>query len=113
MKINKRKLIAKCLPFLPFSFILLVPYIKNLVKQSLLKEMKEEEEKEAHEKGFVKVAIVEDKAYWIIDDILWQTNVVDGEIIREDAHPIDAFDIDFKELNKMMNILDHMQDWKN
>lgn len=113
MKINRKKIIAKCLPFFPFSFIMLVPHIKNLIKQSLLKEMEEESEKESQEKGFIKVAIVEDKAYWIVDNTLWQTNVVDGEIIREDAHPIDAFDINYQELNKMMNILDHMQDWKN
>ena len=75
--------------------------------------MTEETENTNEEKGFIRVAIVEDKAYWIIENTLWQAQVVDGEIMKDDARPIDAFDIDYKELNKMMNILDHMQDWKN
>lgn len=63
--------------------------------------------------NFMKVAIVEDKAYWIVDNVLYQTDFIDGEIVKEYAEPVNAFDMDYREVNKLMMVLDNMQDWKN
>ena len=63
--------------------------------------------------NFMKVAIVEDKAYWIVGNVLYQTDFIDGEIIKEYAEPVNAFDMDYREVNKLMMVLDNMQDWKN
>jgi hypothetical protein len=100
------------LPFLPFSFIILAYYIMysiiNYNEENYMHEDFDEEEE-----NFIKVAIVEDTAYWIINNVLYQADFVDGEILKEEARPIDAFEIGFDDVNKLMDILDNMQDWKN
>jgi hypothetical protein len=107
--------LVKIIPFLPFSFFLLISYFWNEVKKQIVKSIEEEEMEEEFEEdeNFIKVAIVEDKAYWIIENTLYQAEIIDGEIMKEDAEPVNAFDIDFHDVNKLMNILDNMQDWKN
>lgn len=65
------------------------------------------------EESFLKVAIVEDKAYWVVNNTLYEADIVDEEIVKEDARPVNAFDMDFKEVGRMMTILDSIQDWKN
>jgi hypothetical protein len=111
----KSKTVA-IMPFLPFSCIFLVPYFWNMIKTNIIESIEEEEMQEEFDEeddNFIKVAIVEDKAYWIIENTLYQANVVDGDIIKEEAEPVDAFDMDFRDVNKLMNILDNIQDWKN
>jgi hypothetical protein len=102
-----KKVIAKLLPFFPLSFLLLLDFIVYSTKEEEL------EEDEDYEENFIKIAIVEDKAYWVINNVLYQADVVDGEIEKEEASPVDAFDMDFKEVDRLMNILDNIQDWKN
>jgi len=97
----------------PFSFIIFGRYIVqaclNYNKEDYMHENFDDED----EDNFIKVAVVEDKAYWIINNVLYQADVVDGEIAKEEAEPVDAFDMEFNDVNKLMNILDNMQDWKN
>jgi hypothetical protein len=97
-------------PLLPLSFLLLLQYTFQVIEEE---EDDDEDFNYEDEEGYLKVAIVEDKAYWISNNILYETEVIDEEIIKEDARPVDAFHMDFKEVNKMMTILDSIQDWKN
>jgi hypothetical protein len=111
------KLLAKLMPFLPLSFILLLSSIElTIIDEELDIDMDEPynyEDDEEEDDRYLKVAIVEDKAYWVVNNTFYEADVVDEEIMKEDAKPVDAFDIDFKEVTKMMTILDNIQDWKN
>lgn len=107
-------IISHIFPFLPLSFLLLIGYT--------IQEMSEEEEEEKfffddydeeEDDRFLKVAIVEDKAYWVVNNTFWEADVIDDEIIKEDARQVNAFDLDFRDVNKMMTILDNIEDWKN
>jgi len=98
----------------PFSFILFGRYIVSAcLNYNEEEDMPQDFDDDEDEENFIKVAVVEDKAYWIINNVLYQANVVDGEIEKEEAEPVDAFDMEFNDVNKLMNILDNMQDWKN
>ena len=111
------KFLAKLMPFLPLSFILLLSSIElTIIDEELDMDMDEPynyEEDEEEDDRYLKVAIVEDKAYWVVNNVFYEADVVDEEIIKEDAKPVDAFDMDFKQVTKMMTILDNIQDWKN
>jgi hypothetical protein len=101
-----KKIVSILFSFLPLSFILLIPYwLDN--EDYIEEEMEEEEER------FIRVAMFEDKAYWVVDNALYCADVVDGEIIKENSEKVNAFDLDFKEVNNMMNILDGIKDWKD
>lgn len=102
------KFIGKLIPFLPLTFILLLEFFKfSLDEEDFNMNLYDEDER------YLKVAIVEDKAYWISDNTLYEADIIDEEIIREEARPVDAFEMDFKQVKKMMTILDSIQDWKN
>ena len=103
-----KRTISLLLPFLPMSFLLLLNFIVKATEEEEMHQPLDDEDE-----GFIKVAIVEDKAYWVINNVLYQADVVDEEIQREYAEPVDAFSMDYREVNKLMNILDNIQDWKN
>jgi len=54
------------------------------------------------------VAIVEDKAYWVHDNVFYETDVVDGEIVRENAKQVDAFSLSSKQFSNLLDILDNI-----
>lgn len=105
------------MPFLPLSFILLLSSIElTIIDEELDIDMDKPynyEDDEEEDDRYLKVAIVEDKAYWVVNNVFYEADVIDEEIMKEDARPVDAFDMDFKEVTKMMTILDNIQDWKN
>lgn len=114
------KFLAKLMPFLPVSFILLLSSLEiSIIDDELDMEDRpydyeeDDDYEDEEEDGFLKVAIVEDMAYWVVNNTFYEAEVVDEEILKEDARPVDAFDMDFKDVTKMMIILDSIQDWKN
>jgi hypothetical protein len=59
------------------------------------------------DEGTVKVAIQDDKAYWVIDNILYKCNIgKDGKINNENAERVDVFDMSEKEVSNLMSIID-------
>lgn len=102
------KFLAKFLPFFPLSFLLLLGFLRvTLDEEDFDMNLEEEDDR------YLRVAIVEDKAYWVVNNTLYEADVVDEEIIKEEARPVNAFEMDFREVSKMMTILDSIQDWKN
>ena len=108
------------MPFFPLSFLLLLSSLEvEKIEGDDLEDFdydddpyNYEDDKEEDDR-YLRVAIVEDKAYWIVDNVFYEADVVDEEILKEDAKPVDAFDMNMKDVNKMMIILDSIQDWKN
>ena len=112
------RFLAKIMPILPLSFVMLlasleIEVIEEELDMDLDKPYNYEDDDYEEEDRYLKVAIVEDKAYWVVNNIFYEAEVIDDEILKEDAKPVDAFDMDFKEVTKMMIILDSIQDWKN
>jgi hypothetical protein len=112
-----RRLLVGLMPFLPLSFILLLSSLEiTIMDEELDMDMDKPynyEDDEEEDEGYLKVAIVEDKAYWVVNNTFYEADVIDEEIMKDDARPVDAFDMNFKDVNKMMTILDNIQDWKN
>lgn len=107
------KFLANLMPFLPLSFILLLSSLEVTIIDEELDMSDIFDRDNEEDERYLRVAIVEDKAYWVVNNTLYEAEIVDEEIIKEDAKPVNAFDMDFKEVTKMMAILDNIQDWKN
>ena len=100
------------MPFFPLSFIILLSALEiDIIEEDF--DMNDIFDHEQENEKYLKVAIVEDKAYWVVNNTLYEADVVDEEILKEEARVVDAFDMDFKQVTKMMAILDNIQDWKN
>ena len=101
------------MPFLPLSFILLLSALEVTIIDEEFDMHDVFDHDDEEDERYLRVAIVEDKAYWVVNNTLYEADVVDEEIMKDYARPVDAFDMDFKEVTKMMTILDNIQDWKN
>lgn len=64
-------------------------------------EMEEDEER-------ISVAIIEDKAYWVVDNTFYEADIIDGEIDKTSSKPVNAFEMSYRDMNKMLFILDNL-----
>jgi hypothetical protein len=71
--------------------------------------VREAEDMKEDEDYAVSVAIIEDKAYWVVDNMFYQADLtIDGEIDRSSSRPVDAFEMSNKDVTKMLFILDNL-----
>ena len=61
------------------------------------------------EKNTIRVAVVGKKAYWVHENIFYESDIINGHIDNSAARPIDAHKLSSKELNNLLNILDNIQ----
>lgn len=83
-----------------------------VVKQKSNVQFSEEEEDflfdDDESQEVVRVAVYEDKAYWVYENVFYQSDVI-REPDFSTAEPIDTMDLNPKELNRLMGILDELQ----
>ena len=59
------------------------------------------------DEGTVRVAIQDNSAYWVIDNILYTANIdQDGRILNENAERVNVFDLSEKEVDNLLSIID-------
>jgi hypothetical protein len=61
------------------------------------------------EKQTTKVVILDQKAYWISNNIFYVGEAVDGKIKPETGVPLDTSNMSKKEIDKMLFILDNLK----
>jgi hypothetical protein len=68
---------------------------------------KESQMEKLEKRSKVDVAIVKDKAYWVHDNVLYEANVhSSGEILTDEAVPVDVINMPEKQLSKIIKIVD-------
>ena len=60
----------------------------------------------------IKVIIMDDKAYWVSDNIFYVSDAVDGKPETGTAHPIDTTTMSKRDVEKMLFILDSLKNGK-
>lgn len=111
-----KRILAFFMPCLPLSFFHITGFIIDQIIFDFLESQQQDQpydQEDEDDEFTLRVAIVDDKAYWVVNNVFYQADVIDGEIMKDDAEPINAFNMSFKDVNKMMHILDNIQDWKN
>lgn len=73
--------------------------------ESIIREVEDEVEENDES---VSIAVIEDKAYWVINNIFYQADVINGEIDRSSSKPINAFNMSHRDVTKMLFILDNL-----
>lgn len=78
---------------------------------TIIREVEEEMEEDVEEDSMgINVAFVDDKAYWVLDNTFYQADIIDGEIDRESSRPIDTSSMSYRDMGKMLFILDHLKE---
>lgn len=58
----------------------------------------------------VKIVELNNKAYWMMDHVLYQADISDGEIQSETKKPFNAIDAPLAQVTKLMEVLDELKD---
>jgi hypothetical protein len=61
------------------------------------------------QKNMLRVVIAEGSAYWIVNNVFYTANAINGRVDEETIKPLDIENMPAKELNKMLSILDDLQ----
>lgn len=60
--------------------------------------------------AYMKIMVVQNKAYWIKDNIFYVSDIVDGEIQKETQRAVDTMNMDKVELDEMMFIVEKLRE---
>lgn len=77
---------------------------------SIIRDVEEELEEDMDGEDGISVAFVDDKAYWVLDNTFYQADIIDGAIDKESSRPVDASNMSYLDMNKMLFILDHLNE---
>jgi hypothetical protein len=61
------------------------------------------------EKSMIKVMVVGHEAYWVSDNTFYVANAIGGEVEAGSAKPVDIENMSKNDINKMLFILDNLQ----
>jgi hypothetical protein len=64
------------------------------------------------EKDTIKVIVIDEKAYWVSDNVFYVADAVGGNLIPETAKPLDTKQMSNRDVSKMLLILDNLKDGK-
>ena len=61
------------------------------------------------EKSMIKVMVIGQEAYWVSDNTFFVANAINGEVEAGSATPVDVENMSKNDMNKMLFILDNLQ----
>lgn len=61
-----------------------------------------------YDKTHIRIIMVQNKAYWIKDSVLYVAEIVNGEVDQESTKEVDIMSMDKVQLDKMMFIVDKL-----
>lgn len=94
------------------ALVAIIMIVNRQEDESLSEEESMLEEIFHQSKDVIRVAVYDDKAYWVYDNVFYESDVM-REPDFETARPINTMDLDPKELNDLLNILDELEQHNN
>jgi len=61
------------------------------------------------QKNMLRVVITQGKAYWILNNVFYTANAINGRVDEKTIKPLDFENMSKKELDKMLSILDDLK----
>jgi hypothetical protein len=84
--------------------------IKNVIPKQRFDKPKFITQSQRHvQKNMLKVVIEKDKAYWILNNVFYTADAINGRVDENTAKPLDIENMSTKELDKMLSILDDLK----
>lgn len=85
--------------------------LENQFNNSRSSKRKKSQLQQLIDRSTVRVAIVDDNAYWVNNNSIYKANIDEfGRIDLENAIVVDAFSLSEKETQKLLEIIDSIQD---
>ena len=84
--------------------------IKDVIPRKKFNKPKVIKQSQKHiQKNMLKVIITEGKAYWILDNVFYSANAVNGRVDENTVEILNFENMPNKELDKMLSILDDLK----
>lgn len=84
--------------------------VKDIVPKQVFDKPKVMTQSEKHiQKNMLKVVITEGKAYWVVDNVFYIANAINGRVDEKTIKPLDIENMSTKELDNMLSILDDLK----
>jgi hypothetical protein len=96
------------LPAIRYNQSMLFEMVKPFLNTNSFGKTLKTQATEHYDKQHVKVVVFENKAYWILDNIFYEAEEFNGQIIKESTKPVDTMALDKVQLNKMMTIVENL-----
>jgi len=83
--------------------------IKDVIPKEMFEKPKVITQSQKHvQKNMLKVVITEGKAYWILDNVFYTANSINGRVDESTVEPLNIESLSKKDLSKMLLILDDL-----
>lgn len=86
--------------------------LKNFSNISPVEKKKPSQLDKMNEENVINVVVVDDKAYWIADNVFYTADLVDEDPDLSTAQTVDTGNMSKEELDKMMFVLDNLNKGK-
>lgn len=84
-------------------------FLKEFFSRNIESNNKKSQIQKRKEENSTKIIVTEDdRAYWVINNIFYTANVIDGRPDFDNAIPVDTSNMSKRELDKMLFILDNL-----
>jgi len=84
--------------------------IKNVIPKQKFDKPRSITQSQKHiQKNMLRVVIEKDKAYWILDNVFYTADAINGRVNENTAKPLNVENMSKKELDKMLSILDDLK----
>jgi hypothetical protein len=84
--------------------------IKDVIPKDMFEKPKVITQSQKHvQKNMLKVVITEGRAYWILDNVFYTANAINGRVDESTVEPLDIQNLSKKDLTKMLSILDDLR----
>jgi hypothetical protein len=84
--------------------------IKDVIPKDMFDKPKVITQSQKHvQKNMLKVVITEGMAYWILDNVFYTANAINGRVDESTVKPLDIENLSKKDLTKMLSILDDLR----
>jgi hypothetical protein len=88
--------------------------IKDFIPKTLYERPRKQSQSLKHvEKNTIKVIFIEDKAYWVSNNIFYCAETIGGSVDVDTTEPIDTSNMSKKDIDKMLFILDNLKNGSN
>lgn len=100
----------KTFPKIVYSQSSIHMMIKDFIPKTLYERPRQQSQSLKHvEKNTIKVIFIEDKAYWVSNNIFYCADAIGGSVNIDTTTPIDTTNMSKKDIDKMLFILDNLK----
>jgi hypothetical protein len=84
--------------------------VKDVIPKEMFEKPKVITQSQKHvQKNMLKVVITEGRAYWILDNVFYTANAINGRVDESTVEPLNIENLSKKDLSKMLSILDDLR----